>query len=159
MIAAILSLSFTTVENQAVVLPAGTQILLENVNNIQSSTITAGQIVDFRVVYDVKVNQKVLVKAGTIAKGQVIRVQKSGSIGKPGKIDIAIKSVTAVDGQEIYLTGGNINEEGDDKQTLSIVLGVFICIFCLFIKGKDAVIAPGTQLNASVASETSVAIN
>ena len=159
MIAAVLSLSFTTVENQTVVLPSGTQILLENIDEIESTIITTGQIVDFRVVYDVKVNQKVVIKAGTIAKGQVIRVQKAGAIGRPGRIDIAVKNVTAVDGQEIYLTGGNFSEQGDDKQTLSIILGVALCIFCLFIKGKDAVIAPGTQVNATVASEVGIAVN
>ncbi len=158
MLIAVLSLSFTTAGDK-VVLPAGAQILLENVGVIESSFVTVGQVIDFKVVYDIKVDQKVVVKAGTIAKGQVQRVEKNGAFGKPGKIEVAIKSVTAVDGQTIYLTGGNLSEEGADKQTLSIALGIFVCILCFFIKGKNATIPPGTQLNATVATETSIATN
>lgn len=113
-------------------------------------------MVDFRVKTDVKVDNKVVIAAGAIAKGQVVRGQKAKGLGKEGFVEIQIKSVRAVDGQEVYLSGGNVYQEGDDQQTLAIVLGVFVCILFLFLKGKNATVPPGFQLNSSVASTVTI---
>ena len=85
-------------------------------------------MVDFRVKTDVKVDNKVVIAAGAIAKGQVVRGQKAKGLGK----------------------------EGDDQQTLAIVLGVFVCILFLFLKGKNATVPSGFQLNSSVASTVTI---
>ncbi|MFV0467811.1 MAG: hypothetical protein ACK5MK_02665 [Dysgonomonas sp.] len=158
MVVAVLSLSFTTTNAGKVILPAGSTIALETISTLDSSTASVGQIVDFRVIYDVRINEKVVIKAGTLAKGQITRIQKNGAIGKAGELDIQIKSVSAVDGQDIFLVGGNIYNQGDSQQTLSIVLGVLVCLLCLFIKGKNAVVPAGTQVLASVASETAIVV-
>ena len=118
--------------------------------------VVVGQVVDFRVKTDVKVDNKVVIAAGAIAKGQVVRGQKAKGLGKEGFVEIQIKSVRAVDGQEVYLSGGNVYQEGDDQQTLAIVLGVFVCILFLFLKGKNATVPSGFQLNSSVASTVTI---
>ena len=125
---------------------------------IQSDMVSVGQTIDFRVKYDVKVDDKTLIAAGSIAKGQVIRAQKAKGLGKEGFIEIQIKSVTAADGQEVFLTGGNVYQEGEDKQTLAIVLGIFVCILLLAIKGKDAQVPAGYQITSSVATTMKISI-
>ena len=162
-IAVVLSLSFLLMSFSAggdagVVLNAGTSINLETVSTIQSDMVVVGQIVDFRVKSDVKVDNKVVIAAGAIAKGQVVRGQKAKGLGKEGFVEIQIKSVKAVDGQEVYLSGGNVYQEGDDQQTLAIVLGVFVCILFLFLKGKNATVPSGFQLSSSVASTVTINI-
>ena len=129
-----LFMSFTMKGDGSVVLNSGTNVSLETVSMIQSDMVSVGQTIDFRVKYDVKVDNKTVIAAGSIAKGQVMRAQKAKGLGKEGFVEIQIKSVTAVDGQEVFLTGGNVYQEGEDKQTLSILLGVFVCI--LFLKKK-----------------------
>lgn len=151
-----LLMSFTTGGDVGVVLNAGTSINLETVSTIQSDMVVVGQVVDFRVKTDVKVDNKVVIAAGAIAKGQVVRGQKAKGLGKEGFVEIQIKSVRAVDGQEVYLSGGNVYQEGDDQQTLAIVLGVFVCILFLFLKGKNATVPSGFQLNSSVASTVTI---
>lgn len=151
-----LLMSFTSGGKSGVVLNAGTNINLETVSTIQSDMVIVGQIVDFRVKSDVKVDDKVVIAAGAIAKGQVVRGQKAKALGKEGFVEIQIKSVRAVDGQEVYLSGGNVYQEGDDQQTLAIVLGVFVCILFLFLKGKNATVPSGFQLNSSVASTVTI---
>ena len=79
-------------------------------------------------------------------------------MGKAGFLEIQIKSVTAVDGQEVYLAGGNVNEEGDDRATLAIVLGIFVCILFLFMKGKNAEIPPGLSFDSNVASTINIQV-
>ena len=77
-----LLMSFTTGGDVGVVLNAGTSINLETVSTIQSDMVVVGQVVDFIVKTDVKVDNKVVIAAGAIAKGQVVRGQKAKGLGK-----------------------------------------------------------------------------
>ena len=156
---AVLNLSFGSVPiEQAVVLKAGTVIPLETMNLIKSDNATVGRTIDLRVTRDIEVDGQTVIPAGSIAKGQITRSQKAKGLGKAGFLEIQIKSVTAVDGQEVYLAGGNVSEEGDDKATLAIVLGIFICILFLFMKGKNAEIAPGFSYDSNVASTVNIQV-
>lgn len=154
----ILSMSFKMHGNGEVVLNAGTSIALETVSMIQSDLVSVGQTIDFRVKYDVKVDGKTVIAAGSMAKGQVMRAQMAKGLGKEGFVEIQIKSVTAADGQEVFLTGGNVYNEGEDRQTLAIVLGLFVCILFLTMKGKNAQVAPGYQVNPAVATTMTIKI-
>ena len=156
---AVLNLSFGSVPiEQAVVLKAGTVIPLETMNLIKSDNATVGRTIDLRVTRDIEVDGQIVISAGSIAKGQITRSQKAKGLGKGGFLEIQIKSVTAVDGQEVYLAGGNVSEEGDDKATLAIVLGIFICILFLFMKGKNAEIPPGFSFDSNVASTVNIQV-
>jgi hypothetical protein len=153
-----LSMSFKMNEKGEVVLNAGTNVPLETVGIIRSDQVTVGQTIDFRVKHDVKVDGITVINAGSIAKGQVIRAQKAKGLGKEGFVEIQIKSVTAVDGQEVFLSGGNIYQEGQDKQTLAIVLGIIVCLLFLTMKGKNAEIPPGYQVMANVATSVTIKV-
>jgi hypothetical protein len=153
---AFLCMSFHSRENGETVLNAGTMVALETISVIKSNSVLIGQIIDFRVPYDVKVDNKVVIAAGSMARGQVMSAQRAKGIGQAGFVEVQIRSVTAVDGQEILLTGGNLNQEGEDKQTLAIVLGVFVCVLFLTIKGKDAQVPPGYHVRSAVAMTTTI---
>ncbi|WP_256010413.1 hypothetical protein [Desertivirga xinjiangensis] len=155
LIVATLSMSFR-MRADGVVLNAGTSVILETATSLSSSTLAPGQIIDFKVRYDVKANEKTVIKAGSLARGQVLRVQKAKGLGKEGFVEIQLKSVKAVDGQEIPLTAGSIFHEGEDKQTLSIVLGVLVCILFLTMKGKNAEVPAGYETSGSVAVTTTI---
>ena len=156
---AMLNLSFASAPvEQVVVLKAGTVIPLETMNVIKSDNATVGRTLDLRVTRDVEVDGQTVIPAGSIAKGQITRSQKAKGLGKAGFLEIQIKSVTAVDGQEVYLAGGNVSEEGDDKATLAIVLGIFVCILFLFMKGKNAEIPPGFSFDSNVASTINIQV-
>ncbi|MDB2493481.1 hypothetical protein N9X15_04925 [Flavobacteriaceae bacterium] len=156
---AVLNLSFASAPvEQVVVLKSGTVIPLETINVIKSDNATVGRTIDLRVTRDVEVDGQTVIPAGSIAKGQITRSQKAKGLGKAGFLEIQIKSVTAVDGQEVYLAGGNVSEEGDDKATLAIVLGLFVCILFLFMKGKNAEIPPGFSFDSNVASTINIQV-
>lgn len=160
-VSALMMMSFIIAEPVApytIKLPAGTLVPLETTQMISTETLQVGQTVDLRVTSDVKVDGKVVIPAGSIAKGQVSRADKPKAIGKEGRLEIQIKSVRAIDGQEIPLSGGSIFREGTDKQTLAIVLGIFICLLCLLIKGKDAVVPIGTSVSSNVASNYEIEV-
>ncbi|MBC8053944.1 MAG: hypothetical protein H7Y13_12835 [Sphingobacteriaceae bacterium] len=157
LIISVLCMSFN-MRADGVTVIAGTSVALETASTISSSGITPGQIIDFKVKYDVKVGDKVVIAAGAPAKGQVLRAQKAKGLGKEGLIEVQLKSVKAVDGQDIPLGMGNVFQEGESKETLSIVLGVLVCILFLTMKGKDALVPAGYEANASVAITSTVEV-
>lgn len=161
-IAGLLIVSFLTMsfrmKADGVVLPAGTAIPLETASTISSETAAPGQLVDFKVRYDVKVGDKIVISAGSIARGQILRASKAKGLGKEGLIEIQLKTVKAVDGQDIPLTAGNVFQQGEDKQTLSIVLGVLVCVLFLTMKGKNAEVPAGYETSGSVAVNSTVAV-
>lgn len=155
----IFCMSFTTVGNSNIVtLKAGTPVILELISGIQSNKAKSGQMVDFKVISDVKANGVVVIPAGSIAKGQVIDSQKNGIFGQPGELRVAIKSVTAIDGSIIPLMASEFNEEGKDKLVVSIV-GGFLCLFPFLMKGGKAEMPAGTQIQATVLSSTEITID
>lgn len=151
---AMLTMSFT-LPNGTVVLKAGTVIPMELISTITSKSARSGQMVDFRVMSDVKVDGKTVISAGSIAQGQIVRAKKSGLLGSEGELEIAVKSIKAVDGTNVYLTTNNLSDEGSNKVALSIVLTI-CCLFGFLIKGGQAEIPAGTQVQGMVASNTEI---
>lgn len=141
-----------------VTIPAGTRIDLETMSTINSSTIQAGETVDFKVRTDVSIDGHVVIKAGSVAKGTVVSASKAKGIGKEGSVEIQVKSVNGVDGKMIPLSGAGIARTGDNNQVLSIVLGLLVCLLFLLIKGSNGIIPAGTSTDAVVASNTKIAV-
>lgn len=155
----ILSLSFAYPSSaKEVNVRAGTNVNLENVSELRASTVNPGQMVDFRVTQDVMVDGQVVINAGSIAKGQVMRADSPRGLGKPGLIEVRIKHVDAVDGTRINLSGGSIYNEGEDRETQALLLGILLCLLFLTQKGKDGIIPAGYDVSASVASNTVVKV-
>ncbi len=150
-------LSFKNIDGK-VVLRAGTPVLLETNQTIVSDNLSVGQSIDFKVRFDVKTDNKLVVRAGSIAKGQVTRVSKSKGLGKEGYVEIQLKTVQTIDGQMVPLTSGNLYREGEDKQGLAWGLGILVCILFLTIKGKEAMIPSGTTVDSNIAMDVEIAV-
>ncbi|MCH7415810.1 hypothetical protein MM213_20075 [Belliella sp. R4-6] len=153
-----LTMSFASKNMETLSLKAGTVISVENATEINSENLIAGQTLDFFVVDDVKVNNKTVIRRGAKAKAQVTRVNKAKGLGKEGSVEVEIKSVEAVDGSEVRLTSARVYEEGEDRQTAAILLGVLVCILFLTKKGKNAVIPPGFSVDGRVASDVQISV-
>ncbi|MDT3369140.1 hypothetical protein [Macellibacteroides fermentans] len=141
-----------------VTLKSGSIIPLELLSTISSKDCRSGQMIDFKVTKDVVAEGKTVIPAGSIAKGQISRVKKSGLLGSEGQIEVVIRSVTAIDGTDVYLTGASLNDEGNNQVALSIVL-TFLCLFGFLIKGGNAEIPAGTLCNATVAGNTTINVD
>jgi hypothetical protein len=136
-------------------LGAGTVVALALEHTIDSE-MSVGTSVSFRVVYDVKADDKVVIRAGSIATGTISSVDGSSAVGQPGKVSIDLRSVKAVDGTDVMLRG-NINKEGDDKVVLSVILAL-ICLPLILINGGDAEVPAGTEVRAYVEQETIIQV-
>lgn len=138
-------------------LPAGTKFELETAHVI-TSRVQVGESVDFSVRADVIVDGNVVIRAGSIAKGVVISSSIPKGLGKEGRVEVQLKSVQAVDGKTVPLSATSIMREGEDKSTLSILLGVLVCILFLTMKGKDAFIPAGVVVEGIVSSNMKISV-
>jgi hypothetical protein len=84
-----------------------------------------------------------------------IEIKKNGVFGQEGALEINVRSVTAVDGTNVYLSASNLSDEGDNKLVLSLVVTLF-CLLGIFIKGGSAEILAGTTCNAMVGSNVEI---
>ena len=155
MLVSFANMSFRMKETGEVVLSSGTSIPLETISLISSEGLQPGQTIDLKVRTDIKVNNVVVIAGGSIAKAQVTKVSEPKALGKQGIIELQVKSVQAVDGQTINLSSGSFGKEGQDRLGVSIGLGVF-CLLFLLMKGKNAEITPGYQVEAVVSSTTTI---
>jgi len=91
-------------KNRKVKLAAGTLIEFELIESIPWERATVGRNLRFRVYRDVIVNQEILVKAGTMATGEIRDIIEA-TANSPEAVYIEIERVQAVDGQMIDLSG------------------------------------------------------
>ncbi len=97
------------------------------------------------------------VRPGAAVKLRVSSVVPPKGLGKPGELTLQAVSVRCVDGSDVPLRGGVFSASGEDKSTKSIVIGLFLCVFALFMKGGEAQIPPGTTIDAFVANDIDIA--
>jgi hypothetical protein len=138
-----------------VVIPDGLEFDVVTVDEISSKTASEGDPLTFRIADDVKVGGQVVIAKDTIVKGTVSSAEKSGHMGKSGKLGIRVESTTAVDGQKIRLRASK-GKQGDDKTGSVIALSLFVSPLFLLKHGKDAKIKPGTRIKVFSDEETKV---
>lgn len=138
-------------------IPAGTPIVLRNNETINSAAINIGSTVSFTVVNDVRVNDKVVVKAGSVADAQISYSKRKNYAGIAGEMVVSDFSVHAVDGTYIPLRA-TLSSRGEDKVGLSVGLGFFLCVLFLLIKGEDAIIPSGTTKSVYTMSDVTIKV-
>jgi hypothetical protein len=92
--------------NRTVNLQEGEPIYLELVSDTKVDDLEIGNALQFRVNTNVIIDGKEVVRAFTVATGSVSKIEKSGYNTYP-KIQINIRHVRAVDGQQILVDGPN----------------------------------------------------
>ena len=139
-------------------LKSGSVITLRFVEEVKSNSNAANVV----VANDVKVDDKIIVSAGTPVQTQVTGTKRRGC-GRAGVLNVAFISTRATDGTLITLIGGSISREGKNKRGLAIGLGVGLGVLawpllsCLVIRGGEAVIPEGTlTTNVLTANEVTI---
>lgn len=139
-------------------LKSGSVITLRFVEEVKSNSNAANVV----VANNVKVDDKIIVSAGTPVQTQVTATKRR-SCGIAGVLNVAFISTRATDGTLITLIGGSISREGKNKRGLAIGLGVGLGVLawpllsCLVIRGGEAVIPEGTlTTNVLTANEVTI---
>jgi|GEM_PF-703760 len=123
-------------KDKNVTLDAGTFVLLETNEKIESGAVTVGQSVQFKVRTQVIAEGEVAIRTGAMAVGRVKAIE-SNTHNSPEEIRIELSYVQSVDGQMLPLNG--------NEQTIR---GTF--------PGQAASIDPGTAITAYIMNRVNI---
>jgi len=153
----------------AVLVPAGTRVLLKFETPVDSSTIKEGTTVNFAVAANVLVSRHVIFREGTAARGVVTDVSKPGIFGKNARVHISYVEATAVDGRPTRLSPLDITPEslrevkdvsgaGATSLTGAILLGPIGLAAGALVRGGHVSVPVGAVGTASVAQDIEVMV-
>jgi hypothetical protein len=134
----------------------GTPVKLRLSQSISSADAKVGQEVPFEVVEDVKVDDIIVLPKGATAVANVTEAEHKKSMGRAGKLNIAISYARMADNEKAALRamkeakgGGHVGAMTSAIVATSIVFFPAAPLF-LFIHGKDITIPQGTEITAFV---------
>ncbi len=138
------------------VLEEATPVKLRFNRTVSSADAHVGDIVDFEVLQDVKVNGTLVIPKGGMAFGTVTEAQPKRRMARGGKLEINIDYVKLVDGDKAALRsvkGGNGGGHVGAMTAGIVATGIVFfpaAPFFLFMHGKDITLPKGSEFTAYV---------
>lgn len=133
--------------------PANTQLNVEIVDELTSKKAKKGDLVKFKLLDNLILNNVVIIPVGSEVDGKVTDATSSGFFGRAGKLIFSIDKVRTVNGIDIPLEYMGKIEAGSDGGAIAVVAVVSI-LGGFFMKGKNVNIPAGTKFAAKVANDT-----
>jgi len=134
----------------------GTPVKLRLSETISSADAKVGQEIPFEVVEDVSVDQVVVLPKGSTAIATVTDADHKKSMGRAGKLNIAISYARLKDQEKVALRavkdskgGGHVGAMTGAIVATSIIFFPAAPLF-LFVHGKDISLPQGTEITAFV---------
>jgi hypothetical protein len=132
-----------------VVLKEGTELEIKLIEELSSQNSRVGDSVRLKLNENIYVDNTLVLREGTKIKAVVTVAEKRGMLGKAGKLDFSLNSITALNGKEIPLRAVK-NSEGKNRQVGVIAGTLLLSPLFLFVKGKDVTIDAGKIFTAFV---------
>jgi len=125
--------------------PEGTEFPMRLEDALSSKSTQEGDRFTITLTDDVKLPDGTVLKAGYRGQGEVVHAEKSGMLGKTGKLNIRVNYLK-VGEQRIRLRGAK-SAEGNHNTGAQVVTVVLVGVFAAFIKGHNTEIPKGTQFS------------
>lgn len=138
----------------------GTPIPMKTTRTLSSANVRVGEKLDFEATENVVVQGVCVIPKGSIVSGRVVAVKPKRHIARGDQLSISIDSLTALDGERVWLRGEKDATGGRHVAAMTGAMaasGVFFfpaTPFFLLLHGKRAVISEGTELTAYVDGDT-----
>jgi hypothetical protein len=158
-------------------IPAGTPIDIEAIHLINSLDTRVGDLVSFRVLVPVKVDDAIVIPAKALVTARIVKAKRAGHWGKAGKIAWTMQDVVAVDLTRVSLManpdfpagqqGVTGQSHGAEVATKTAVMGALLAPTIVlaplalmqgFKRGEQAVIPEGKRFVVYVQKETVVRV-
>lgn len=150
--------------NTPIVIPAATGVILGVIGDVSTKNYREGDAVPLQVTSPVRVKDTVVIRGGTPARGLVAVAHAASSWGGAGELVIEAKSVQAIDGTEILLTGAT-SRHGETSHGTSAAVAVGTGILCLplaltgaAVKGEEGRVMTGFELVARTLNDQTIHI-
>jgi hypothetical protein len=134
--------------------PEGTEFPLRLEDTISSKTAHEGDRFTVSLTDDVKLPDGTMLRAGYRGVGEVVHAEKSGMMGKTGKLDLRLNYLKVGD-QRVRLRGAK-NAQGAHNTGAQVVTVVLVGVFAGFIKGHNTDIPRGATFNAFADQDTAL---
>lgn len=134
----------------------GTIILLKSLSIISSNTSMDGESIDFYCAENIVVDNKIIIKKNSKVTGRIESSEKSRSLGKEGSLKIIFNYISAIDGQNIPISGVYNYVKGDNKSGTAVGLSFVFSPLFLFVKGKEANIPIGSLIEVYTTQEINI---
>lgn len=141
-----------------VLVKAGTIIPLKATNTVAAADVKVGEKVQFTVSRDINIHGVTAIPYGTLVTGNVKLAKKSSWWGTKGRLSIDITEVIMPNGTVIPLQNGNIQIQGENRTVLSVCLFALVIWPACFICGSKAEMQAGYEIQANVASNTTLVV-
>lgn len=126
--------------------PAGTPLLIKAVNNYSSSDAKVGDVIDFVVVFTVRVDGITVIPKGTALTAKVVSVSRPGRAGKNGQIEISFEKFSLATG-EVADVRSRQHQAKDAAETAGLAPLAAVAFitsgYPLFEKGTDQSVSSG----------------
>jgi hypothetical protein len=162
---------------QEIKIPAGTPLDIQTDDIISSMDAKVGDLISFRVLVPVKVNDVIVIGNNALVTGRLVQAKRAGHWGKAGKLAWTMQDVVAVDLTRVSLTahpdlpGGQQRivgqSHGAEVATKTAVMGALLAPTIVlaplalmhgFKRGEQAVIPEGHRFVVYVQKDTIVRI-
>lgn len=134
--------------------PEGTEFPLRLEDTISSKTAHEGDRFTVSLTDDVKLPDGTILRAGYRGTGEVVHAEKSGMLGKTGKLDLRLNYLKVGD-DRIRLRGAKA-AQGAHNTGAQVVTVVLVGVFAGFIKAHNTEIARGATFNAYADQDTTL---
>lgn len=124
----------------------GTEIRLRLLDQLSTARTPRGTTFRLEVAEDVRVNNMVAIKSGTLAVGEVTRSEPKGAFGASGKLEARVLYLM-IDGRPVRLSG-HLNAQGKSGTTGTVLTAIAAGSLAFVVTGKTAVLLPGQILSA-----------
>ena len=136
----------------AVKVPEGTEFPMRLEDSLSSKTAHEGDRFTVTLTDDVRLADGTILRAGYRGVGEVVNAEKSGMLGKTGKLNLRL-SYLKVGDERIRLRASKASQ-GKHNTGAQVVTVVLVGVFAGFIKGKNTQIPKGTMFSAFSDQET-----
>jgi hypothetical protein len=162
---------------QEIKIPAGTPLDIQTADIISSMDAKVGDLISFRVLVPVKVNDVIVIGNNALVTGRLVQAKRAGHWGKAGKLAWTMQDVVAVDLTRVSLTahpdlpGGQQRivgqSHGAEVATKTAVTAALLAPTIVFAplalmqgfkRGEQAVIPEGHRFVVYVQKDTIVRI-
>jgi hypothetical protein len=134
----------------------GTPVKLRLRENVSSASVHAGQEVPFETVDELQVDGVAVLPKGSTAIAVVTDAESKRTMGRAGKLNMAISYARLKDGDKVALRAVSEQKGGSHTGAMAGAMVATSLIvwpaapFFLFMKGKDVTIPQGTEITAFV---------
>lgn len=147
---------------RSVMLPGETLVQIRLLTDINSGNNKVGEQVRYRVVQDVKVDDRIVIPAGAEGQGRISSVQSAARFGQGGRVGIDWGSVATFDGTPVRLDVSERAAEHTQELAVAasmagvILTGPIGLVGGLLVQGKEHIVPSGTELFVAVARDVHV---